>query len=136
MGEVAGSNRKRFQRLDTDFPVTVEVTDRRFKARVQNLTQDGFQLEGPLPARVGEIFSISYGKNAADSFRAKVNWVRPVDKVFQFGCTFWGIEEEAKRRHVLMGLIQFSTLHKPKAGPDAPSGPTAAPKEGTARGGE
>lgn len=121
MSVVTGSNRRRFQRMDTDFPVSVECGGKRFEARAQNLSQDGLQIEGPTAARVGELFTVTFGKpGATESFRARVTWARPAGSSFEFGCLFWAVEEDAKRQ-LLVRLIQFSTLHRPSPKPaDAP----------------
>lgn len=121
MSVIAGSNKRKFQRMDTDFPISVDSSGKRFEARTQNLSQDGLQIEGPVTARVGEQFAITFGKGAGETFRARVTWARPASTAFQFGCQFWAIDEEAKRR-LLVRLIQFSSLHRPKPrvdlGPD------------------
>lgn len=143
MSVVAGSNKRKFQRMDTAFPITVDSSGKRFEARVQNLSQDGLQIEGPLAARVGEQFAISFGKGQGESFRARVTWARPAGTAFQFGCLFWAIDEEAKRQ-LLVRLIQFSSLHRPmpkttdpsdSATPEPISPEEAAAQNKTARGG-
>jgi hypothetical protein len=61
---------------------------------------------------VGELFAIAFGKSGAlDRFRVRVMWMRPAGTAFQFGCSFWAVDEEAKR-HLLLRLIQFSGLHR------------------------
>ena len=135
MSVVTGSNRRRFQRLDTDFPAAVETSGGRFEGRVQNISQDGCQIEGSTPARVGELFSIAFGKpGARESFRAKITWARPAGAAFQFGCIFWAIDEDAKRQ-LVMRLIQYSTFFRPKPKPAGETSDPATPEaEGPAEG--
>ncbi len=128
MSVVTGSNRRRFQRLDTDFPVNVECSGRRFEARLQNISQDGCQLEGAANARVGELFSITFGKpGASETFRAKITWARPAGNAFQFGGIFWAIDEDTKRA-LVMKLIQTSILY-PKPKPAETSDPATPEAE-------
>lgn len=128
MSVVTGSNKRKFQRMDTDFPISVDSSGKRFEARVQNLSQDGLQIEGPVAARVGEQFALTFGKGTGETFRARITWARPAGGgatqggAFQFGCLFWAIDEEAKRQ-LLVRLIQFSSLHRPKPKPADASDP-------------
>jgi hypothetical protein len=136
MAVVTGSNRRKFQRLDTDFPALLEVSGRRFEGRIQSVSQDGCQIEGSAAARVGEIFNLSFGKPGSppERFRAKITWARPAAgatlPAFQFGCLFWAVDEDAKRQ-LLVRLIQFASLHKPQVKAPAESDP-ATPEALTA----
>ena len=128
MSVVTGSNRRRFHRLDTDFPAAVEATGGRFEGRIQNISQDGCQIEGPTQARVGELFSIAFGRpGARETFRAKITWARPAGAAFQFGCLFWAIDEDAKRQLVVR-LIQYSTIFRPKPKPAGETPDPATPE--------
>jgi hypothetical protein len=123
MNGVTGSNRRRFDRMDSDFPASYEMAGHTRQGRITNISTDGCQLDVVSIARVGEVFGIRFVCNGVPvSFRAKILWVTPKGGGYQFGCGFWAMEKEAKKQ-LLVSLIQTASLHRPK--PEDPAQPRA-----------
>jgi PilZ domain len=114
MSVVTGSNKRKFQRLDTSMPVTVESAAGRIEARIFNISPDGCQFEAATQLRPSELLTLSFGRMTQPIvFRAKVQWCVPKEKIFHYGTVFWALGEDAKK-DLLKNLIQVASLYKPK----------------------
>lgn len=132
MAVVAGSNKRKFQRVETHMPVAVEAVSGRLLAHIVNISPDGCQLESPTQVRPSELLTLSFGRQSAPVlFRVKVQWCVPKGKVFQYGTCFWAMDEDAKK-DLLKSLIQVASLYKP----EKPKEEVKAKEEGKAAEGE
>ncbi|GEM_PF-6488385 len=118
MPVVTGSNKRKFQRVETNMPVAVESAAGRMDARIININPDGCQLESPNQVRPSELLTLSFGRQSSPvTFRVKVQSCVRKDKVFQYGTCFWAVDENAKR-DLLKSLIQVASLYKPEIKPE------------------
>lgn len=111
-----GENKRRHARVDINLPVVVVARQGRFRATLVNVSLGGCQLEGGLPARVGEILAVSCldKPGAQEDFQTRVVWAVPKDEVVSYGGMFWRADENAKRE-LLQGIVELAKPGDPMA---------------------
>jgi hypothetical protein len=115
MQSVGGAENRKFPRIEIDLPVVVVGKGGFFKARLTNISLGGCLLEGGLRARVGEILAIKWGESLPpEIFKAKVLWAVPRESTSNFGSSFWGADEPAKRE-ILQRIIRMARPADPLA---------------------
>lgn len=109
-----GYIQRRFQRIDTRLPARVAAASGvRYDGNILNVSTGGCLIEGPIRARVGQIFAVGYPKQSTwEIFRCKIMWATFKGEVFQFGNVFLVMDEKAK--HLLMlNLIEAAGVDLP-----------------------
>jgi hypothetical protein len=111
-----GENKRKHARVDINLPVVVVARKGRYKATLVNVSLGGCQLEGGLPARVGEILAVSCldKPGAREDFQTRVVWAVPKDEVVSYGGMFWRADENAKRE-LLQGIVELAKPGDPMA---------------------
>lgn len=108
-----GYIKRRFQRIETRLPARVAASGVPYEGRILNVSTGGCLIEGPIRARVGQIFAVGYPKRSTwEIFRCKIMWATHQGDAFQFGNVFLVIDEKAK--HLLMlNLIEAAGVELP-----------------------
>jgi PilZ domain len=108
-----GYIQRRFQRIDTQLQARVAALGVRYDGRILNVSTGGCLIEGPIQARVGQIFAVGYPKQTTwEIFRCKIMWATTRGDAFQFGNVFLVMDEKAK--HLLMlNLIEAAGVDLP-----------------------
>lgn len=108
-----GYIQRRFQRIDTRLPARVAASGVRYDGHILNVSTGGCLIEGPIHARVGQIFAVGYPRQSSwEIFRCKIMWAIYKGEEFQFGNVFLVMDEKAK--HLLMlNLIEAAGVELP-----------------------
>lgn len=108
-----GYTKRRFQRIETQLKARVAASGVRYDGRILNVSTGGCLIEGPIRARVGQVFAVGYPKNSTwEIFRCKILWSTARGDAFQFGNGFLVMDEKAK--HILMlNLIEAAGVELP-----------------------
>jgi hypothetical protein len=114
--EKGGENKRKFPRVEINLPVVVATRKGRFRATLVNVSMGGCQLEGELPARVGEILAISCLDRPKDreNFQTRLVWAVPKKEKNTYGGMFWRADEGTKRE-MLQEIMELARPQDPMA---------------------
>ncbi len=108
-----GFIKRRFERIETTLTARVAASGVGYDGRILNVSTGGCLIEGPIQARVGQIFAVGYPKQSTwEVFRCKIMWATPRGEEFQFGNTFLTADETEKRR-LMLSLIEAAGVELP-----------------------
>jgi hypothetical protein len=108
-----GFIKRRYERIDTRLPARVATTFARYNGSILNVSSGGCLIEGPIRARVGQIFAVGFPKLATwEIFRCKIMWAAPKGETVQYGNTFLTVDETAKRL-LMLSLIEAAGIDLP-----------------------
>lgn len=108
-----GIESRRYARLDVNLPVVISSPKGISQATMTNVSLGGCQLVGAIPARMGEVLSVSLSlEQRTEEFMLKVVWFVPKETGNSFGSQFWKADEERKRRF-LKTIMQYSGKDNP-----------------------
>ena len=84
-----------------------------YDGRILNVSTGGCLIEGPIRARVGQIFAVGYPKQSSwEIFRCKIMWAAFKGEEFLFGNVFLVMDEKAKHQ-LLLNLIEAAGVDLP-----------------------
>lgn len=111
-----GFIKRRYERINTRLPARVATTFAHYNGNIVNVSSGGCLIEGPIRARVGQIFAVGFPKLATwEIFRCKIMWATPKGEKgesFQYGNTFLTVDETAKRL-LMLSLIEAAGINLP-----------------------
>ncbi len=108
-----GYTKRRFQRIETQLKARVAASGVGYDGRILNVSTGGCLIEGPIRARVGQIFAVGYPKRSTwEIFRCKIMWATNQGDAFQFGNVFLVMDEKAKHL-LLLNLIEAAGVELP-----------------------